>query len=65
MPGLVVKVEVSVGTEVHKGQGLIVLEAMKMENEIKAVARGKIQTIHVAPGKIVEKGDALLSIDHN
>ena len=62
MPGLVVKVEVSVGFQVHRGQGLVVLEAMKMENEIKAVDSGRVGTIHVEPGRIVEKGEPLVSI---
>ncbi|MBI3580325.1 MAG: biotin attachment protein [Ignavibacteriales bacterium] len=62
MPGLIVKVEVEVGQEIKAGQGLIVLEAMKMENEIKAVHPGKIQAIHVAPKKAVEKGEILISI---
>lgn len=62
MPGLIVKVEVEVGQEIKAGQGLIVLEAMKMENEIKAVHHGKIQAIHVAPKKAVEKGETLISI---
>lgn len=62
MPGLIVKVEVEVGQEIKAGQGLIVLEAMKMENEIKALHPGKIQAIHVAPKKAVEKGETLISI---
>lgn len=64
MPGLVVKVEVEVGAHVETGQGLVVLEAMKMENEIKALHRGKVESIHISAGKIVEKGEALLTIVH-
>ena len=65
MPGLVVRVEVNVGFQVHKGQGLVVLEAMKMENEIKAVDGGRVGTIHVKPGRIVDKGEPLVSIIHD
>ncbi len=65
MPGLVVKVEVEVGAQVETGQGLVVLEAMKMENEIKAVQRGKVESIHISAGKIVEKGEKLLTIVHD
>lgn len=65
MPGLIVKVEVEVGQEVKAGQGLIVLEAMKMENEIKALQPGKIKDIHVAAKKAVEKGETLISILHD
>ena len=64
MPGLVVRVEVEVGAQVETGQGLVVLEAMKMENEIKAVQRGKVESIHITAGKIVEKGEKLLTIVH-
>ena len=62
MPGKVVKIEVEVGAHVLPGTGLIVLEAMKMENEIKASARGTVDSIHVEAGKAVEKGELLLSI---
>ncbi|MBF8248578.1 MAG: acetyl/propionyl-CoA carboxylase, alpha subunit [Bacteroidetes bacterium] len=64
MPGLVVKVEVDVGAQVETGQGLVVLEAMKMENEIKSVQRGKVEAIHITSGKIVEKGEKLMTIVH-
>lgn len=65
MPGLVIRVEVEVGAQVETGQGLIVLEAMKMENEIKSVQRGKVETIHTSAGKIVEKGEPLVTILHD
>jgi len=64
MPGLVVKVEVEIGAQVETGQGLVVLEAMKMENEIKSIQRGKVESIHISAGKIVEKGEKLLTIVH-
>lgn len=62
MPGKVVKIEVEVGAHVLPGAGLIVLEAMKMENEIKASARGTVDSIHVEAGRAVEKGELLISI---
>ena len=60
MPSLVLKVEVKVGDEVTAGQGLAVLEAMKMENELKAMQPGKVESIFVKEGMIVEKGELLL-----
>ncbi|MBI4428538.1 MAG: acetyl-CoA carboxylase biotin carboxyl carrier protein subunit [Ignavibacteriales bacterium] len=65
MPGLVVNVEVSEGVEVRVGQGLIVLEAMKMENEIRAAFAGRVKIIHVSRGKVVEKGEPLISLERN
>lgn len=63
MPALVVKVEVDVGDEVKDGQGLLILEAMKMENEIKSHQSGKVKKILVAEGKTVEKGELLLMLE--
>src|SRR5262245_59534683 len=56
MPGLVVKILVEPGTTVAAGQGLVVLEAMKMENEIKATAPGVVESVAVKSGQAVEKG---------
>lgn len=63
MPGKVIALEVAEGDHVHKGQGLIVVEAMKMENEIKAPCAGRIRRIAVWPGAQLEKGALLLEID--
>jgi pyruvate carboxylase subunit B len=60
MPGLVMKVLVTPGTEVTVGTPLVVLEAMKMENELRAVAPGVVEAILVEPGKVVEKGQVLV-----
>jgi pyruvate carboxylase subunit B len=60
MPGLVLKIEVEVDQEVEAGQGLIIVEAMKMENELKAEAPGKVAAIHVAVGDAVEKDQVLV-----
>lgn len=63
MPGLVVKVEVEVGQQVRAGQGLIVIEAMKMENELKAPADGVVTRIEVQPGQTVNKGATLVVLE--
>ena len=63
MPALVIRVEVSVGDEVKGGQGLVVLEAMKMENEIKSHQAGKVKEIYVVKGKAVEKGELLMLLE--
>lgn len=60
MPGLVLRIPVSLGQAVAAGQGVLVLEAMKMENEIKAPAPGVVASIPVQPGQAVEKGQVLL-----
>ncbi|MQA90912.1 MAG: hypothetical protein GEU90_11830 [Gemmatimonas sp.] len=63
MPGLIVRVEVEVGAAVTMGQGLIVVEAMKMENELKAPADGIVKKIEVAAGSAVEKGAVLVVLE--
>jgi biotin carboxyl carrier protein len=62
MPGLIVRVNVSVGDRVEAGQGIVVMEAMKMENELRATAPGTVQTIEVVAGTAVEKGALLVSL---
>ena len=63
MPGLIVRVNVSVGDAVEAGQGVIVMEAMKMENELRATASGKVKSVEVSPGTAVEKGAVLVSLE--
>ena len=63
MPGRVVHVLVAVGDEVAAYQGVLVLEAMKMENELKSPKAGKIVEVRVVPGQTVEKGELLAVID--
>jgi len=63
MPGRVVNVLVSVGDEVAHLQGVLVVEAMKMENEIKSPKAGKVAEIRVTPGQTVEKGELLAVIE--
>jgi biotin carboxyl carrier protein len=62
MPGKVVRIEVKEREAVKQGMGLLVLEAMKMENEIKSTVAGSVEKIFVDAGTIVEKGEVLLSI---
>lgn len=62
MPGLVVRVEVSAGQAVEAGEGLVVVEAMKMENELRAISPGVVERVHVQPGDRVEKGAALVTL---
>ncbi len=60
MPGLIVGINVQPGDVVSKGDNLLVLEAMKMENMLKAVGSGTIKTIRIAKGDRVEKGQVLV-----
>lgn len=62
MPGKIVRVLVKAGDEVAKDQPLLVMEAMKMENEIRALAAGKIETVKVLEGQAVESGADLILI---
>ena len=62
MPGTILDVKVSVGDQVKKGQVLMILEAMKMENEIMAPADGTVTSVGVTKGTAVESGTALCTI---
>ncbi len=64
MPGLVVRVEVAVGQRVEAGAGLVVVEAMKMENELRATRAAVVAAVHVAPGQAVEKGAPLVTLEN-
>jgi biotin carboxyl carrier protein len=59
MPGKVVRVLVKAGDEVTEGQGLVVIEAMKMENELKSPKAGKVTELHAVEGAAVESGAKL------
>jgi biotin carboxyl carrier protein len=63
MPGKVVKVFVKVGDAVTAGQGLVVVEAMKMENELKAPRAGKVVEVSAVEGATVENGARLLVVE--
>ena len=63
MQGTIVKVLVAVGDVVDAGQGVLVLEAMKMENHINTEGGGTIKEIRVAAGDLVGTGDVLVVIE--
>jgi biotin carboxyl carrier protein len=63
MPGRVARVLVAEGDEVAVGQGLVVVEAMKMENEIGAPRAGRVSAVHVEAGRAVEAGTTLLVLE--
>ena len=62
IPGVVVSVSVAAGDEVTAGQQLLVVEAMKMQNELRAPREGTIERVAVGPGTTIEVGDLLLVI---
>lgn len=62
MPGLVVAVPVAEGEQVKKGQALVILESMKMQNELKSPRDGVVNRIRVKAGESVEQKQALLSV---
>ena len=63
MPGMVVRVQVQAGDKVQVGQGLVVMEAMKMENELRATAAATVKAVIAQPGTAVEKGALLLELE--
>ena len=62
MPGLVVRVNVAVGDTVSAGQGLVVVEAMKMENELRATVPAVVLAVRAVPGTAVNKGMVLIEL---
>ncbi len=63
MPGIVREILVKPGAPVQAGQALLILEAMKMQNEIRADRAGTVSSIHVAVGETVDKGAKLIEIE--
>jgi biotin carboxyl carrier protein len=63
MPGVVVDILVAPGDAVEEGQSLLILEAMKMQNEIEATATGVVTAVHVAKGEAVDGGGKLVTIE--
>ncbi len=63
MPGKILQVKASAGTAIKKGQVILILEAMKMENEIVAPEDGTIASINVTVGQTVEAGELLASLN--
>ena len=63
MPGKILNIKSSVGASVKKGEVILVLEAMKMENEVVAPEDGTVASINVAAGDSVEAGDTLATLN--
>lgn len=63
MPGRIVSIAVSVGDEVHVGDPLLTLEAMKMENVLKSEGIGVVRSVDVAANDVVDKGAVLISFE--
>ena len=63
MPGLIIEVEVKEGDQVKTGQGLLIVEAMKMQNEMNAPSDGVVKKILVEKGQTVNSGDTLIVIE--
>ncbi len=63
MPGKVVELLVQAGDAVEKDQGVIIIEAMKMENEIRAPVAGTVKAVHVEAGQAVESGELLVELE--
>ena len=63
MTGMIVRVSVQVGDQVVPGQGLVVIEAMKMENELRAASAARVKAVLAQPGSAVEKGALLVELE--
>ena len=63
MPGRIVQVSIAIGQELHPGDEVLSLEAMKMENVLKAEGTGIVKSILIAPGQVVEKGSVLVEFE--
>jgi biotin carboxyl carrier protein len=63
MPGKIIAVLVSEGDTVEKGQGLVIVEAMKMENEVRSPIGGEVKEIKIKPGDTVEGGAVLIVVE--
>lgn len=65
MPGMVVKINISEGDPVEKNQSLAVVEAMKMENELRSPMKGRIRKIHASAGDLVDAGKPIIELEAN
>ncbi len=63
MPGKVVRVLVKIGESVDAGQGVVIIEAMKMQNELKSPKKGVVKKLHAPEGVLVEAGQTLVEIE--
>ena len=62
MPGLIVQVPVAVGQQVEAGETLVILESMKMQNELQAPVSGTVESVHCSDGQTVDKGELLIVV---
>ncbi len=65
MPGLIVRIDVKAGDQVQAGQGVAAMEAMKMENELRAPGAGRVKAVHAAVGQAVDKGALLVEFEND
>ena len=63
MPGLIVRVHVGVGATAQPGQGLVVMEAMNIESELRAASAGTVKAVRAVPGTAVERGAVLVELE--
>jgi biotin carboxyl carrier protein len=63
MPGMIIKIKKQVGSKIEAGESVLILEAMKMENDLRTPASGTIKKLFVAEGSTVEKGEILFSME--
>lgn len=63
MPGMIIRINVKSGDHIEAGQGVVVMEAMKMENELRATSNGIVKSVEVSPGTAVEKGALLVALE--
>lgn len=63
MPGLIVKINCAIGDEVKKGDKLVIIEAMKMENAIASLSAGKVKSIKFSEGTAVEKDSVIIELE--
>ncbi|KAA3647014.1 MAG: acetyl-CoA carboxylase biotin carboxyl carrier protein subunit [Chloroflexi bacterium] len=63
LPGDVIEIMIQAGDEIEVGQGVIVLESMKMKNLIRSSRAGKVKNVHVSPGQSVAYGDLLMEFE--
>ncbi|MCJ7577768.1 MAG: biotin/lipoyl-binding protein, partial [candidate division Zixibacteria bacterium] len=63
MPGKIVKILVREGDKVRKGQGLVIVEAMKMENEIRSPGAGIVKKINFKEGNLVDTADLIIELE--
>jgi biotin carboxyl carrier protein len=63
MPGKVIKVLVAEGEAVRRNQALVIVEAMKMENEIRSAVDGRVRKVHAAAGDLVDPGRSMIELE--